>query len=103
LKGTFNGFPDMMKTLKPTDKVGEYYVFDIGGNKYRLVATIHFNTQKLFVPTKRRASLIACAAWGTIHRAQAAKRLLPTATKRPQCVLKVQENGPQFAARGCHR
>jgi mRNA interferase HigB len=28
---------------------GDYYVFDIGGNKYRLIAAIHFNTQKLFI------------------------------------------------------
>lgn len=27
----------------------ELYVFNIGGNKYRLIASIHFNTQKLFV------------------------------------------------------
>jgi len=25
------------------------YVFDIGRNKYRLIAAIHFNTQMLFV------------------------------------------------------
>ncbi len=26
-----------------------FYVFDVGGNKYRLIAAIHFNTQRLFV------------------------------------------------------
>jgi mRNA interferase HigB len=26
-----------------------YYVFDIGGNKYRLVTAIHFNTQIIYV------------------------------------------------------
>ena len=31
------------------DKVGEYYVFDIVGNHYRLIAAIHFNTQTLYV------------------------------------------------------
>jgi len=25
------------------------FVFDIGGNKLRLIAAIHFNTQKVFV------------------------------------------------------
>jgi mRNA interferase HigB len=24
-------------------------VFDIGGNKFRLVAAVHFNTQRLFI------------------------------------------------------
>ncbi len=27
----------------------DFYVFDIGGNKYRLIAAIHFNSQRLFV------------------------------------------------------
>lgn len=27
----------------------DFYVFNIGGNKYRLIATVHFNTQILFV------------------------------------------------------
>ena len=32
-----------------TDKVGDFYVFDISGNKYRIVTSIHFNHQKLYV------------------------------------------------------
>ena len=31
------------------DKAGEYYVFDIAGNHYRLIAAIHSNTQSLYV------------------------------------------------------
>ncbi|MGH7950101.1 MAG: type II toxin-antitoxin system HigB family toxin [Candidatus Binataceae bacterium] len=27
----------------------DFYVFNIGGNNYRLIAAIHFNTQRLFV------------------------------------------------------
>ena len=30
-------------------KKRDFYVFNIGGNKYRLVVAIHFNTQMLFV------------------------------------------------------
>jgi mRNA interferase HigB len=26
-----------------------FYVFNIGGNKYRLITTIHFNAQELFM------------------------------------------------------
>jgi len=26
-----------------------FYFFNLGGNKYRLIAAIHFNTQMLFV------------------------------------------------------
>jgi mRNA interferase HigB len=33
------------------DKVGGRYVFNIGGNKFRLIAGIQFATQRLFVKT----------------------------------------------------
>ena len=47
--GTFNGFADLKASFNAVDRVGDYYVFDIGGNKYRLVAAVHFNRQMLFV------------------------------------------------------
>lgn len=31
------------------DRVGHRYVFDIGGNKYRLIAEFNFGRKKLFV------------------------------------------------------
>ena len=31
------------------DKVGDTFVFDIGGNKLRLIAAIHFNAGRVFV------------------------------------------------------
>ena len=31
------------------DKVGDKYVFDIGGNKLRLIASIYFNRQKVYI------------------------------------------------------
>jgi len=49
LKTTFPDFASFKKAFNAIDKVGNYYVFDIGGNKYRLIAAIHFDTQKLFV------------------------------------------------------
>ncbi len=49
LKGAFSNFAELKAAFNATDKVGEYYVFDIGGNKYRLIAAIHFDRQKLFV------------------------------------------------------
>ena len=49
LTGAFANFAALKRAFNATDKVGDYYVFDIGGNKYRLIAAIHFNTQKLFV------------------------------------------------------
>ena len=45
----FASFAALKMLLNSADRAGIFYVFDIGGNKYRIVAAIHFNTQKLFV------------------------------------------------------
>lgn len=45
----FANFAEMKATFNAVDKVETYYVFDIGGNKYRIISAIHFDTQKLFV------------------------------------------------------
>ena len=39
-----------MKALFPAiDKVGELHVFDIGGNKLRLIAYVRYRSQKLYI------------------------------------------------------
>ena len=45
----FASFAQLKALMNAMDKVGIFYVFDIGGNKYRAVAAIHFNRQMLFV------------------------------------------------------
>ncbi len=45
----FSNFSELKLTFNATDRVGAFHIFDIGGNKYRIVASIYFNTQKLFV------------------------------------------------------
>ena len=45
----YANFADLKSAFNATDKVGDFYVFDIGGNKYRLIAAIHFNRQILYV------------------------------------------------------
>lgn len=42
-------FVQLKALMNATDKVGDFYVFDIGGNKYRVVAAVHFNRQMLFL------------------------------------------------------
>jgi mRNA interferase HigB len=34
---------------KRVDQVDKFVVFDIGGNKYRLIAVIHYDRQKVYV------------------------------------------------------
>jgi mRNA interferase HigB len=42
-------FTDVRKMFKTADLVGRFVVFNIGGNKYRLIMAIHFNRGKVFV------------------------------------------------------
>jgi len=45
----WGNFAGMRTDFPSVDKVGILYVFNIGGNKYRLIAAVHFNTQRVFV------------------------------------------------------
>lgn len=45
----FKNFSALKATFGSIDKVGDLYVFDIGGNKLRLICSIHFNRQKLYI------------------------------------------------------
>jgi mRNA interferase HigB len=47
--GTFASYAALKRAFNATDKVGDFYVFDVGGNKYRVIASVHFNRQMLFV------------------------------------------------------
>lgn len=42
-------FADVRETLASADQYGKFTIFNIGGNKYRLVAVIHFNRGVLYV------------------------------------------------------
>ncbi len=48
-RSTFDGFSGLKRVFNSVDKVGDYFVFNIAGNRYRLIAAIHFNTQTLYV------------------------------------------------------
>jgi mRNA interferase HigB len=48
-RSSFESFADLRRAFNSVDKVGNYFVFNIAGNRYRLIAAIHFNTQTLYV------------------------------------------------------
>ena len=48
-RGSYGSFAQLRTTFASVDKVGERYVFNIAGNKYRLIAWIQFGRQRLFV------------------------------------------------------
>lgn len=46
----WSNFSDVKKTFNSVDAVGnDHFVFNIGGNKYRLVAMVHFSKRTLSV------------------------------------------------------
>ena len=45
----FDGFSDLRQSFGSVDKVGDLHVFDIGGNKFRLIAFIHFGQQIAYI------------------------------------------------------
>lgn len=45
----FVDFNDLRATFASADHVDGLTVFNIGGNKYRLIAAIHYNRQKVFI------------------------------------------------------
>ena len=42
-------FADVRRSYPHADQVGHLTVFNVGGNKYRLIAAIHYNRQKVHV------------------------------------------------------
>ena len=46
---SFETFEALRATFPTADKVGDLIVFNIGGNKYRLIASIHFNRGKVYI------------------------------------------------------
>ena len=45
----FKNFTELKQIFGSVDKVGKFYVFDVGGNKLRIITAIHFNRGKVYV------------------------------------------------------
>ncbi|NER52489.1 MAG: type II toxin-antitoxin system HigB family toxin [Symploca sp. SIO1A3] len=46
---SFQTFDELRSVFPSADLVGDLIVFNIGGNKYRLITSIHFNRQKVYI------------------------------------------------------
>jgi mRNA interferase HigB len=42
-------FADVRHDYPSADQVGRFVVFNVGGNKYRLIVVIHYNRQKVYI------------------------------------------------------
>ena len=47
-KGRFLNFPQLREIFPHADQVGKFTVFNIGGNKVRLIAAVHYNRNKIY-------------------------------------------------------
>lgn len=45
----FDSIAEIREVFPGADKVGKLTVFNIGGNKVRLVAAIHYNRKKIYI------------------------------------------------------
>ena len=45
----FHSFAELRQTFPSADQVGELTVFNIGGNKTRLIAAIHYHTFRIYI------------------------------------------------------
>ena len=47
--GTFGSFAELRQVFASADQVGKLTVFNIGGNKVRLIAAIHYNRRRVYI------------------------------------------------------
>ena len=48
-KQKFESFVELRQVFPQADQVGKLTVFNIGGNKVRLIAAVHYNSKKLYI------------------------------------------------------
>ncbi len=48
-RGHFHSFVELRAEFPHADQVGKLTVFNIGGNKARLIVAIHYNRQKIYI------------------------------------------------------
>lgn len=48
-KAEWKSFHDVKAAFPHADQFEDLVIFDIGGNKFRLIAAIHYNRKKVFV------------------------------------------------------
>ena len=60
----WKNFHEIKKTFNSVDSIGnDRFVFNVGGNKYRIIAMIHFSTRTIylrFVGTHKQYDKIDC-------------------------------------------
>jgi len=48
-RNNFSSFSELRQVFPSADKVGKLTVFNIGGNKFRLIVAIHYNRKIVYI------------------------------------------------------
>lgn len=48
-QSNYNSFSELRKTFSKADQAGNFTVFNIGGNKYRLIAYIVYSAKRVYI------------------------------------------------------
>jgi len=48
-KTDFHSFIELRTVFPSVDRVNDLFIFNIAGNKYRLITSIHFNRSKVYI------------------------------------------------------
>jgi mRNA interferase HigB len=48
-QSNYSSFSELRKTFPKADQVGKFTVFNIGGNKYRLIAYIVYRAKRIYI------------------------------------------------------
>ncbi|MGI9214748.1 MAG: type II toxin-antitoxin system HigB family toxin [Gammaproteobacteria bacterium] len=48
-ENNFKNFTELKQIFGSVDKLGKFWVFDVAGNKLRIITAIHFNRGKVYV------------------------------------------------------
>jgi len=48
-RNDFSNFAELKAMFSSADQVGKFTVFNVGGNKVRLIAAIHYNRKRVYI------------------------------------------------------
>jgi mRNA interferase HigB len=48
-RNEFETFAELHKIFPPADQVGKLTVFNVGGNKVRIITAIHYNRRRIYI------------------------------------------------------
>ena len=48
-KNNFDSFANLRQFFPSADQVGKFTIFNVGGNKVRLITAIHYNRGKIYI------------------------------------------------------